>query len=58
MPDIGSTQARWSLTPFTPGAFSAATMMAARCRSSVIAPHSSTTPSLTMTLMSAVGAHG
>ena len=43
--------------PLHPGAFSAATMIAARSRSSAIVPQSSTTPFLTMTLIIAVGAH-
>ena len=39
-----------------PGAFSAATTIAGRSRSSVIVPHRSTTPSCTVTLTSARGA--
>src|ERR1700720_721665 len=57
MPDIGSIQVRWLTTDCTPGIFSAQTLRASPWASSVIVPHNSTAPSLTMTSISATGAH-
>jgi hypothetical protein len=56
MPDIGSTQTRWSRTPLTPRTFSAARISARRFLSSSSVPQSSTMPLCTMTSIRPSGA--
>ena len=58
IPDTESTQTRRSWTALTPGTFSAATRRAARSRSSVIVPLSTTTPLVTITSTLPRGPHG